>query len=93
MTVRPSLTIYRGGSVTLSCSVDGSKPIYFEWYQGRNPLKNEKATTVILNNLQPNASGLYKCVVSNGAGKKSTKESYINIQCKFCLCQLNFVLF
>ena len=82
MTILPSCTTYEGGSITLSCGVEGTLPISYQWYKNNGIIKNGTTNVVILNSLHRNASGYYKCLVLNRVGGKSTVQEYIDVYCK-----------
>ena len=71
--VFPSSTANEGESITLSCA----------WYKDNEKLIGEDRNVYALNKVSRVGEGVYKCIVTNNMGKKSTSEDIIKVNCKF----------
>ena len=81
--VFPSSTANEGESITLSCAVVGTEPITYSWYKDNEKLIGEDRNVYVLNKVSRVGEGVYKCIVTNNMGKKSTSEEIIIVNCKF----------
>ena len=81
--VLPSSTAKEGESITLSCIVVGTEPITYSWYKDDKKVIGEDLSVYVLNKVSRTEEGVYKCIVTNNLGKKSTSEEIINVNCKF----------
>ena len=83
-TVRPqNQTAREGQSVSMNCNATGNPLPNISWYKvGRHeaPIMNGKTFVIAAAN-RSNA-GFYSCVATNGIGKSSTTEAFLNVQCK-----------
>ena len=81
--VFPSSTANEGESITLSCVAVGTEPITYSWYKDNKKLIGEDRSVYVLNKVSRAGEGVYKCIVANNMGKKSTSEEIIKVNCKF----------
>ena len=64
----PSLDLFVGRSTNYSVGAIGALPLFYQWFNGTNPIPGAVTTTLSLNNLQLANSGNYSAVVSNAFG-------------------------
>ena len=63
--------------------VVGTEPIAYSWYKDNKKVIGEDLSVYVLNKVSRTGEGVYKCIVTNNLGKKSTSEEIINVNCKF----------
>ncbi len=63
-----SLDLFVGRSTNYSVGAIGALPLFYQWFNGTNPVLGAVSTTLTLNNLQLANSGNYSVVVSNSFG-------------------------
>ncbi|UXI21389.1 cell adhesion molecule [Sarcoptes scabiei] len=78
--------VVANSSYVLQCFIiSGSQPIYFEWLKENRPLNSayykidsQKTLSLLtLENLQPSAAGIYKCLARNVFGSHSIETNLI----------------
>ena len=77
-----SPSVNEGHSAVFKCKSQGTLPVTYEWYKDNNIL-NETTEVLIINKLIKGDQGNYFCAVSNAAGRKESRNSYLTIQCKY----------
>ncbi|XP_057298458.1 hemicentin-1-like isoform X2 [Hydractinia symbiolongicarpus] len=79
LTVVPTLNPSEGGCIMLSCTVDGTTPITYQWYKKDVLVNDAKESVLIFETLQRDAAGDYKCSASNSAGTKFSAKKSITV--------------
>ena len=88
------ITAVEGGEVTLNVTVKGQPRPDVEWFKDEKPLRKTSRVdiksrgdrfSVVLMNVTPDDSGLYKCVASSKAGSV-TRRFEVNIEGIFVRC-------
>jgi len=74
-----SLQVVNGSSASLSCDVNGTKPINVYWERNGGVVSH--SSTLNFNAIQVSDVGAYKCTVNNVVGKKFA-NSKIDVACK-----------
>lgn len=69
----------------LSCTLDGTTPITYQWYKKDVLVNDAKESVLILETLQRDAAGDYKCSATNSAGTKFSAKKSITVNCKHFL--------
>ncbi|XP_078699745.1 contactin-2-like isoform X2 [Branchiostoma floridae x Branchiostoma belcheri] len=70
-----------GGSVTMSCEADGSEPLQYSWYFGREKIVTDNIKYVVstdkltVKNMDLGDKGNYRCIVTNRQGSGTTSVS------------------
>ena len=95
------ITAVEGGEVTLNVTVKGTPCPDVEWFKDDKPLRKTSRLdiksrgdrfSVVMMNVTPDDSGLYKCVASSKAGSV-TKTFEVNIEGMLIMLQsVNFVI-
>jgi uncharacterized repeat protein (TIGR03806 family) len=67
-TAAPSNTVFAGTTVTLSATVFGSEPFYYQWQNNGVNMADATNATLVLANTVVSDSGNYDVVVSNSSG-------------------------
>jgi uncharacterized delta-60 repeat protein len=57
-----------GSTVSFSVVVDGSTPLFHQWFFNDVPISNAVQRTLVLRNVQPGSAGRYDVVTTNRAG-------------------------
>jgi uncharacterized delta-60 repeat protein len=57
-----------GSTVSFSVVVDGSTPLFHEWFFNGSSLGNAGQRTLVLRNVQPSSAGTYEVLTTNRAG-------------------------
>ncbi len=68
-----------GSAAYMSVIADGFKPLKYRWYFGSTVIPGETNFILGLTNLLLSQSGLYKSVVSNGAGSVTSAPVALNV--------------
>jgi len=91
------ITCRDGDTIQLTCVVHGRRPIDIRWFKDeRQILINDKQqltrqiyfdsltgkSTLIIHDIYPNDSGIYRCEAKNEQGKESTTTT-VNVTCKY----------
>ena len=79
--ISPSSNVNEGQSAVFKCKSQGTLPVTYEWYKDNNIL-NETTEVLMINKLIKGDQGNDFCAVSNEAGRKESRNSYLTIQCK-----------
>lgn len=70
-------------SIEISCTIQGTPPFTYQWYRGtataplKVKLEGETRSTITLT--PPYVAGLYRCEVSNSAGKITTRPFKVSV--------------
>ncbi|HXA45677.1 MAG TPA: LamG-like jellyroll fold domain-containing protein, partial [Candidatus Angelobacter sp.] len=75
----PAATNYQGGLVTLTASVTGTLPIWFQWQHNGVNLPNATGNSLVLASLQPSEAGNYTLVASNAFGVSTSQPAALTI--------------
>ena len=82
MTVFPAGNINRGSAVVLTCSINGLKPLRYGWYKDNKILFGQYESMLLLESIQINDGGEYKCTVANNISSKTSKSRKLSVFCK-----------
>ena len=75
-TTQPSAqSAIAGGSVTFTAAVTGTPTPTLQWFKGDTALSGQTASTLTLNNVQPDDAGVYKVVATNSAAPSGVASS------------------
>jgi hypothetical protein len=68
-----------GSNVTLQVSGSGSTPMTFQWLKDGVNISGAVNSMLVLNNIQTNQSGLYKAVLANNFGSKTSAVATVSV--------------
>jgi alpha-tubulin suppressor-like RCC1 family protein len=74
-----SQTNYAGFTAFLTGNSIGARPMYFQWMFNGTNIAGATNTTLVLPNLQPNMSGVYSFISSNGSGSALSSNAVIAV--------------
>ena len=66
-----------GGTATLAVHPVGSGPFSYQWRKDGTPLPGENNASLVLNNLPPEAAGLYDAIVTNACGQITSPSAVL----------------
>jgi uncharacterized repeat protein (TIGR01451 family) len=84
--IPPSITnqptnqvVIAGGTGNFSAGANGTGPLSYQWTFGASPLAGATASTLQLNNVQPNQAGNYAVVVTNAVGSVTSTVAVLTV--------------
>lgn len=72
-------SLCEGGSITLSVSAGGQKPLAYQWRRNGADLPGENGTTLSLNSVTTADDGSYTVVVSNVCGSLTSQSATVTV--------------
>ena len=83
LSIFPSSNPKEGDTIILSCIVDGSRPLSYQWLKEDIVMVKESESFIVLNDITRWIDGSYTCVALNMAGSKSSEKRIISVNCKY----------
>jgi uncharacterized repeat protein (TIGR03803 family) len=80
LTQPASQTNLAGASVSLSVTVFGAPPLYYQWQQNGTNLPGANSRVLTLDNLSANQAGTYSVIVSNALGTATSGGATLTIE-------------
>ena len=74
-----SATNYLGGLSTFTAAINGTLPIYLQWYHNGTNIPNANATTLTLGSLQGGSAGSYTLTASNSLGTTNSLPAILTV--------------
>ncbi|XP_051801854.1 B-cell receptor CD22-like [Acanthochromis polyacanthus] len=78
VSVSPSAEIMEGSSVTLTCSSDADPAANYTW--NKNQTLVNKQQQLVFRSIQASDSGNYSCTAENQLGKRTSENTFINVE-------------
>ena len=72
-------TVARGSSVSFSVLAVGTLPLHYQWRSNLVNIASATNSTLSLNNVQTNASGGYRVVITNAYGSVTSSVAQLNV--------------
>lgn len=80
ITVPPAnISVYEGFRARFSVTATGTQPFTYQWLFNGNPIENETASTLTINNVSAANAGLYSVRVTNGGGTSTSEAGRLTI--------------
>jgi len=80
ITVQPQNTnVLTGRDFSLSVQATGSSPLAYAWTFEDNAIAGATNSTLVITNTQPANEGIYKAIVSNGAGSVTSRVAVVRV--------------
>lgn len=80
ITVQPQDRItYAGKTVSLAVQATGTAPLRYQWSKNGTNILNATSQTLTLPNVQSNATGLYRVLVSNNYGSTNSRAAQLTV--------------
>lgn len=70
-------TIDSGDSIVFNVTATGTEPISYEWYHNDGKLNGADASGLVIEDVIPQDSGYYYCMVRNDCGTVSSDSAYL----------------
>lgn len=72
-------TVFAGELAVLRAEVGGTAPLFFQWLKNDVPIPGATNSLLVLANVQPSDSALYRLAVSNAVGADLSNEAYLQV--------------
>lgn len=81
----PTATVRQGDAMTLTCRVRRSNPLphTFTWFKDEKALSEERTERYVVQSIQPEDAGDYKCSAINVRGEGTSVPFRVKVQCEF----------